>query len=640
MRRARRVFGHLRRAAVAYAVLLVALMLTILAYYYVRQNVEASVRDQFDETVRAAQDAIDRQMNSYVEAMLGSRGLFYASNSVEEGEWDDYASGIDLQERYEGMQILGYAERVDPADKDDVEEQLAESLRDEGLGDRSGLHPEGERPEYFPLTFVEPLDEVNGSLLGYDAYSDPAYRAVMDRARDTGQAQATGKVYVLTEAPGGSRADLALEPGLVVYLPVYRRGRSVDDVDQRQRALEGYVVAYLEAEGLLRGTLESFDPSIDFEIYDGEDLAPNSLLYDDDGVLRAGESQEPAGFFGTIGMFADSLAGGSGGSKLSDLRQIDLAGREYDLYFEALPGASGEGGSRLLPLFVLLSGLVVSLLLFGTTFMLVRSRLRAEKAGRDLEDANHELESTNRELEAFSYSVSHDLRAPLRSIDGFSQILVEDYADEIDDEGKDYLGRVRAGSQRMGRLIDDILGLSRVTRGNMERKRLDLGALAEEVAEELREARPEREDERKVEFSAQKGLEVWGDPKLLRVALVNLIGNAWKFTEKSPEAYIEFGLSEKLSYKGRVPVYYVRDNGAGFDMAYAGKLFGAFQRLHGEDEFEGTGIGLATVQRVVHRHGGRIWAEGEVDRGATFYFTLRPGLRLDPTASQKEGTTK
>jgi signal transduction histidine kinase len=634
--RARLVLDHFRRAAVAYAVLLVALMLTLLAYYYVRQNVEISARDQFDETVRAAQDAIDRQMNSYVEAMLGARGLFYASNSIEEGEWKDYANGIELEKRYGGMQVLGYARRVEPEEKDDFEDELSGVVRNEGLTNRSVIRPDGERSEYFPMTFIEPFDEVNGNLLGYDAYSNPEYRAAMDRARDTGQAVATGKVYVLTEAPEGSRADLALKPGLVVYLPVYRKSRPIDTVDQRQRALEGFVVASLEAEGLLRGVLESFDPSVDFEVYDGEDLAQKSLLYDDDGVLRASESQEPAGFFETIGEDAGLLARGFDISELSDLKRIDLAGREYELYFEALPGEAGEQGSWLLPLFVLLSGLAVSLLLFGVTFMLVRSRLRAEKAGQDLENANHELEATNRELEAFSYSVSHDLRAPLRSIDGFSQILVEDYADEIDEEGKDYLGRVRAASQRMGRLIDDILGLSRVTRGTMSRERLDLGALATEVAEELRETRPER----KVEFSAQKGLEVWGDPKLLRVALANLIGNAWKFTEKSPEARVEFGLDEELSRKGHVPVYYVRDNGAGFDMTYANKLFGAFQRLHGADEFEGTGIGLATVQRVVHRHGGRIWAEGEVDRGATFYFTLRPGLRLDPAASRKEATAK
>jgi signal transduction histidine kinase len=636
VRRARLVLDHFRRAAVAYAVLLVALMLTLLAYYYVRQNVEISARDQFDETVRAAQDAIDRQMNSYVEAMLGARGLFYASNSIEEGEWNDYANGIELENRYEGMQVLGYARRIEPEEKDDFEDELSGVLRDEGLANQPGIRPGGERSEYFPMTFIEPFDEVNGNLLGYDAYSNPDYRTAMDQARDTGQAVATGKVYVLTEAPEGSRADLALKPGLVVYLPVYRKSRPVDTVEQRQRALEGFVVASLDAEGLLRGVLESFDPSVDFEVYDGEDLAPNSLLYDDDGVLRASEAQEPAGAFDTIGEDASLLARGFDISELSDLKRIDLAGREYELYFEALPGEAGEQGSWLLPLFVILSGLAVSFLLFGVTLMLVRSRVRAEKASQDLEDTNHELEATNRELEAFSYSVSHDLRAPLRSIDGFSQILIEDYADEIDEEGKDYLGRVRAASQRMGHLIDDILGLSRVTRGTMSRERLDLGALATEVAEELRETRPER----KVEFSAQKGLEVWGDPKLLRVALANLIGNAWKFTEKSPEARIEFGRDEELSRKGRVPVYYVRDNGAGFDMTYANKLFGAFQRLHGAEEFEGTGIGLATVQRVVHRHGGRIWAEGEVDRGATFYFTLRPGLRLDPAASRKEATAK
>src|SRR5919112_316083 len=628
MRRAGRVFEHLRRAAVAYAVLLVALALTLLAFYYVRENVEASARDQLDETVRAAQDAIDRQMNSYVEAMLGSRGLFYASSSVEEGEWDDYANGIDLEERYEGMQALGYIERIKISEKEDFEDQIADRLREEGLGDRPALRPEGQRLEYFPLAFVEPFDEVNQNLLGHDAYPDPVYRAAMDRARDTGQAQATGKVYVLSEAPEGAKADLALEPGLVVYLPVYNKDASVDNVAERQRALEGFIVAYLEAEGLLRETLESFDPSIDFEIYDGEDLGPNSLLFDDDGVLRAGETQEPVGFFATIGMFVNSLVSVPGGTELSDLRQIDLAGREYDLYFEALPGASGEGGSRLLPLFVLLSGLAVSLLLFGVTFMLVRSRLLAEKAGRDLEDANRELEATNRELEAFSYSVSHDLRAPLRSIDGFSQILVEDYADEIDKEGKDYLGRVRSASQRMGRLIDDLLGLSRVTRRVLRQEDVDLSQMAREVVAELRR----REPGRRAEVEVEEGLVANGDPRLLRVALVNLMGNAWKFTEKEREAKVAFGQDEELSRRGRVPVYYVSDNGAGFEMAYADKLFGAFQRLHGTEEFEGTGIGLATVQRVVHRHGGRIWAEGEVGRGATFFFTLRPGLKLDPVA--------
>ena len=318
--------------------------------------------------------------------------------------------------------------------------------------------------------------------------------------------------------------------------------------------------------------------------------------------------------------------GGSGGrSTLRRSVPLGVEGREWDLYFEALPGFE-RGESSRLPLFVLLSGLGVSLLLFGVTYMLVRARLRAEEAGSGMEEANRELEVTNRELEAFSYSVSHDLRAPLRSIDGFSQILLEDYADELDEEGKDYLGRVRAASQRMGRLIDDLLGLSRVTRGALRREQVDLSSLAREVAAGLQESRSDRD----VDFEVEGGIEGIGDPRLIRVALTNLLGNAFKFTEKEQRARISFGVDARLSQLGRVPVYYVRDNGAGFDMEYADKLFGAFQRLHGTNEFEGTGIGLATVQRIVHRHGGRVWAEGGVGEGATFYFTLRPGLQIDP----------
>ena len=225
-----------------------------------------------------------------------------------------------------------------------------------------------------------------------------------------------------------------------------------------------------------------------------------------------------------------------------------------------------------------------------------------------------QLNAFNRELEAFSYSVSHDLRAPLRSIDGFSKILLEDYADKLDEEGNDYLKRVRAASQRMGQLIDDLLDLSRMTRSEMRRESVDLSDLAKSFAEELKRSQPER----RVEFLIEGGLLVEGDKSLLRVVLENLLRNAWKFTGKQTHARVEFGASEQEDKRA----YFVRDNGAGFDMAYADKLFGAFQRLHGGSEFEGTGIGLATVQRIIHRHGGRVWAEGRVGYGATFYFTL------------------
>jgi light-regulated signal transduction histidine kinase (bacteriophytochrome) len=217
-------------------------------------------------------------------------------------------------------------------------------------------------------------------------------------------------------------------------------------------------------------------------------------------------------------------------------------------------------------------------------------------------------------LEAFAYSVSHDLRAPLRHIDGFSQILLEDYTGKLDDEGRRHLQRVREASQQMAQLIDDLLNLSRVTRAEMRRETVDLSRMAEIVAESLKRM----QSDRKAEFVIEKGLTAEGDERLVRVVLDNLMGNAWKYTGKRPQARIEFGRTNHDSRSA----YFVRDNGAGFDMAYAHKLFGAFQRLHSVSEFPGTGIGLATVQRIVHRHGGQVWAEGAVDKGATFYFTL------------------
>lgn len=243
----------------------------------------------------------------------------------------------------------------------------------------------------------------------------------------------------------------------------------------------------------------------------------------------------------------------------------------------------------------------------------VNQRLR--ESNEQLEKAVAEREALNKELEAFSYSVSHDLRAPLRSIDGFSHALLEDYGEKVDATGKDFLQRVRAASQRMAQLIDDLLNLSRVSRVEMHNEEVDLSKIAELAANEIRESQPER----KVKFTIAKGVIAVGDSRLLRVALDNLIGNAWKYTSKHDRANIEFGV---MRNNGCSPTYYVRDDGAGFDMKYSEKLFGAFQRLHATTEFPGTGIGLATVQRIISRHRGKIWAEGTIERGSTFYFTL------------------
>jgi PAS domain S-box-containing protein len=224
-----------------------------------------------------------------------------------------------------------------------------------------------------------------------------------------------------------------------------------------------------------------------------------------------------------------------------------------------------------------------------------------------------QLEATNRELEAFSYSVSHDLRAPLRSIRGFGEVLLERYSDNLDERGREFLRRSCESSRHMDNLIEDLLKLSRVGRSQMQVSAVDLSMLAETIAADLQKAEPERH----VKFIAAPGMHARGDERLLRVALNNLLGNAWKFTSKNPAARVEFGETTT-----EPPAYYIRDNGAGFDMNYAAKLFGVFQRLHNTSEFPGTGVGLATVQRIINRHGGTAWAEGTINKGATFYFTL------------------
>lgn len=225
-----------------------------------------------------------------------------------------------------------------------------------------------------------------------------------------------------------------------------------------------------------------------------------------------------------------------------------------------------------------------------------------------------QLEAVNRELEAFSYSVSHDLRAPLRYINGFTQALLEDYADKLDDEGKNFLNEIRGASREMAHLIDDLMQLSRVTRNEMRPEAVNLSEMVSTIFSDLQRIEPERA----VSLNIEKGLAARGDRRLLQIMLINLLGNAWKFTSKRERAEIVFGHEKK----DEETIYFVRDNGAGFDMNYADKLFGTFQRLHAASEFEGTGIGLATVRRIVSRHGGHISAEGAIDKGATFYFTL------------------
>jgi signal transduction histidine kinase len=249
-------------------------------------------------------------------------------------------------------------------------------------------------------------------------------------------------------------------------------------------------------------------------------------------------------------------------------------------------------------------------------FQLRESEERYRLLTENLKEQTARLEAVNQELEAFSYSVSHDLRAPLRRLDGFSQALLEEASDRLNDDEKGYLERIRSNSQLMAQLIDDLLNLSKLTRSNMQYGEVNLS----QIAQGILSVQHEQEPERQLDSHVEEELIVQGDKNLLQIALQNLLLNAWKFTGNKDITRIEMG---KMSLEG-TNIYFVKDNGAGFEMEYVDKIFGAFQRLHRTDEFQGTGIGLAIVQRIIHRHGGKIWAEGEVNKGAKFYFTLIP----------------
>jgi signal transduction histidine kinase len=344
------------------------------------------------------------------------------------------------------------------------------------------------------------------------------------------------------------------------------------------------------------------------------------------------------------------LVGGSGRREMEHIRSLVDAMEAEEERLLAERTATAKGSLLRAQIAVVFASTLDFLLLSFALLQFVRERrlrVAAEASGLQLARAHREAEATaaeiralnasledkvrlrtaelermNRELEAFSYSVSHDLRAPLRTIDGFSLALQEDYADAIDDTGRDYIRRVRTSVQRMGQLIDALLRLSRITRAEISREEFNISELAESVAAELLE----QNGSRRISVHVEPGLKVFADPRLTRVALENLLGNAVKFSSKLPDAEILFGWDAEQG------AWYVRDNGAGFDMVYADKLFGAFNRLHGDKDFTGSGIGLATVARVIQRHHGRIWANSEVNRGATFWFTL-DDEPLSPDAS-------
>lgn len=576
----------------------ISLALTMWTSHVISETELESANSRFDARVNSVQKAIVERMEAYEQVLRGGVGLFSASTQVDRAEWNTYVKQLGVREYYPGIQGIGFSKHVRP---DDLDSHVQE-IRSEGFPDYR-LWPEGNRAVYTAIVFLEPFDFRNRRAFGFDMMSEPTRRAAMEQARDTGAAAVSGKVILKQET------ETDVQAGFLTYLPVYTNGQSTTTVEERRSALFGYVYSPFRMDDLMHGILDQDESALSLTVYDGKTASPDALTY------SSGEANPSARFTRTI--------------------SVDLTGRTWTLNIVSLPQFESTlplGKSRV----ILISGALITLLvmivawLIGNTgaralrlaqdmtFALRESENKVQLLNSDLEQRVNErtsqLDAVNQELEAFAYSVSHDLRAPLRAMSGLSQALGEDYGDKLDETGKDYIGRIAIACKQMGNLIDDLLALSRITRTEIVRMEVNLSDVAETIAEELQDSAPGRN----VEFKIQPNVVAHGDTTLLRTVLENLIGNSWKYSSKKPHATIEFGTTGADSQ----PTYFVRDDGAGFNMQYAEKLFKPFQRLHRATEFEGTGVGLASVANIVRRHGGRVWAESEQGRGTTMQFTL------------------
>ncbi len=455
------------------------------------------------------------------------------------------------------------------------------------------------------------------------AYPDPAYRdtipsliSLLDEARKQGKEAAPIEVSV-TCKDGSVRQVIqagvfASNRILAIYNDITERKRAEEEVRTLNEELERRVIDRTARLEEAKSAIAENAMRIE-DLYNRAPCGYHSL--DENGVFMEINDTE----LGWLGYAREEVVGRLSFRDLitEDSRKVFEAnfpafkerGYVYNLEFDMVR----KDGS-IFPVIVNAGAIRDDLGRYVRSRSTVMDFSEVKRAREDMVLYSAKLEALNKELEAFSYSVSHDLRAPLRAIDGFSQVIIEDYAERLDEKGRNYLDRIRASSQRMALLIDDILTLSRVGRSEMHFSPTDLSGLARAAAAELSEKEPERD----ARFIIKENVKVDGDPALLRIVMENLVGNAWKFTSKRRGAEIEFGTMQF----DEDDVFFVRDNGAGFDMKYAERLFGAFQRLHSTQEFEGTGIGLTLVQRIINRHGGRIWAEGETDKGATIFFTL------------------
>jgi len=581
---------------------LIGAVVTSISFLAVNRTENSSVELRFSNEVQKIKIAIEDRIHTYEQVLRGGIGLFRASESVNRNEWQAYFTGLDIERNYPGIQGIGFAQILAP---DEIENFVA-TVRSEGFPDFK-VWPESDLQKRSSIKFLEPFDDRNRRAFGYDMLTEPTRRKGATKAIDSGLPTMTGKVTLVQETSEDVQA------GFLTYLPLYTKGAPVSTPEERSAAVRGFVYSPFRMNNFMDGLLghDTTERCI-LEIYDGEIVSEGTLMYRSSTSQASTRPQS---------------------SRLQQHFFLDLSNHRWTAKVTAKPvfrSAANHTSSRI----ILGSGLLLTLLatiihrnLRSTeaTAIELATRMTSELRSSEqkvnklvgnlekrVDERTESLVAINKELEAFSYSVSHDLRAPLRSVHGFASALREDYADQLDEDGIGYLDRVTAAADRMGRLIDDLLGLSRVSRAPLKREPVDISQIAEVVLEGFQSEQPDHQ----VKWSIQAGLKTYGDRSMVESVLQNLLENAWKYSANSTAPEIE--VSEiKVEH---VRYFLVKDNGIGFDQKYSEKVFQPFQRLHDDSVYEGTGIGLSTVQRIVQRHGGKIRIETSVDNGTTVRF--------------------